>query len=142
MAYTEIDSFVAKFKNLWHCGQKATLKVDSENGEAVVTLTAGLGHIPPPFSFDRNNEQTCRPYRGPSYQRRQQRRKAAREVAGVKPSNDHTQVVAEEASVDPAHVVVEAIGGSQAEEASEEAIGGSQAEEDTEEAIEEAIENE
>ena len=73
MAYTEIDSFVAKFKNLWHCGQKATLKVDSENGEAVVTLTAGLGHIPPPFSFNRNNEQTCRPYRGASYQRRQRR---------------------------------------------------------------------
>ena len=122
MAYTEIDSFVAKFKNLWHYGQKATLKVDSENGEAVVTLTAGLGHIPSPFSCNRNNEQTSRPYRGASYQRRQQRRKAAREVAGVKPSNDHTQVVAEEASVDPAHVVVEAIGGSQAEEAIEEAI--------------------
>ena len=89
--------------------------LDSENGEAVVTLTAGLGHIPPPFSCNRNNEQTSRPYRGASYQRRQQRRKAAREVAG----NDHTQVVAEEASVDPAYVVEEAIGGSQAEEAIE-----------------------
>ena len=82
MAHYEIDSFVNKFKNLWHCGVKATLKVESDNGDAVVSLQASLGNILPPFCFNSSNDPTsqqCR-YRGPSYQRRQQRRRAAREA--------------------------------------------------------------
>ena len=68
MASGEIDSFVLKFKNLCYAGLKATLTLDAENGEAFVSLKAGLGYLghKPPSTF-----------RGPSYFRRQERRKAA-----------------------------------------------------------------
>ena len=75
MAYNEIDSFVEKFKNLWHSGLRATLNVEAEYGKASVTLKAGLGFIPPPFPAPRQ-------HRGPAYQRRQHRRQAARTAAG------------------------------------------------------------
>ena len=52
MAHTEADSFVLKFKNLWHAGVKATLTFQSDNGEAFVTLKAGLGSLPPPPSWN------------------------------------------------------------------------------------------
>lgn len=82
MAHIEIDSFVQKFKNLWHAGLKASLNVDAENGEASVTLKADLGYIPPPFHVLRPHGQPPRPQRGPAYQRRQERRQAARAAAG------------------------------------------------------------
>ena len=71
----EIDSFVTKFKNLWHATFKASLTIESEYGQASVTLKTGLGFAPPPFSY--HNRQPPR-HRGPSYQRRQERRQAAR----------------------------------------------------------------
>ena len=71
-----------KFKNLWHAGLKASLNVDAENGEASVTLKADLGYIPPPFHVLRPHGQPPRPQRGPAYQRRQERRQAARAAAG------------------------------------------------------------
>ena len=46
MAFTETDSFLLKFKNLWHSGVKATLTFQCENGDASVTLKAGLGSLP------------------------------------------------------------------------------------------------
>ena len=51
MAFNEIDSFLVKFKHLWHAGVKASLNIEAEHGEASVTLKAGLGCIPPPFYF-------------------------------------------------------------------------------------------
>ena len=81
MAYCELHSFVAKFKFLCHAGLQATLKVEADNGEASVTLTAGLGPIAPPPPI--NCHGPSRYYRGPSYQRRQARRKAAREAAAA-----------------------------------------------------------
>ena len=34
MAFSEIDSFVEKFKHLWHAGIKASLNVESFDGVA------------------------------------------------------------------------------------------------------------
>ena len=83
MAYIEIDSFVQKFKNLWHAGLKATLNVETENGEAFVTLKAGLGYSPPPLNFPVPHGHVLRTYRGPSYHCRQERRQAARADAAA-----------------------------------------------------------
>ena len=83
MAHTEADSFVLKFKNLWHAGVKATLTFQSDNGEAFVTLKAGLGSLPPPPN-QAGHAHVHRGYgrhRSPSYLRRQDRRRAAREAA-------------------------------------------------------------
>ena len=77
MAFSEIDSFVEKFKHLWHAGIKASLNVESFDGEACVTLQAGLGNIPPPYQF---SSYPPRPPRVPAYERRQERRKAARQA--------------------------------------------------------------
>ena len=77
MALSEIDSFVEKFKHLWHAGIKASLNVESFDGEACVTLQAGLGNIPPPYQFPSYHP---RPPRGPAYERRQEKRKAARQA--------------------------------------------------------------
>ena len=74
MAHCEVDSFVAKFKHLWYAGIKASLKIEAENGEASVVLTAGLGPLPPPLQGQRVSQ------RGPA--KRQERRKAARDGAG------------------------------------------------------------
>ena len=73
MAHYEIDSFISKFRYLWSAGFKASLTLESSHGEATVTLKAGLGFpLPPPQSrFDQK--------RGPSYWRRQDRRRKARE---------------------------------------------------------------
>ena len=80
MAFSEIDSFVEKFKHLWHAGIKASLNVESFDGEACVTLQAGLGNIPPPYQFPSYHP---RPPRVPAYERRQERRKAARQAPTV-----------------------------------------------------------
>ena len=76
MAYTETDSFLLKFKNLWHSGVKATLTFQCENGEASVTLKAGLGSLP-----DHLQSHHGLAHRPPSYYRRQNRRRAAQEAA-------------------------------------------------------------
>ena len=75
MALMEIDSFLTKFKNLWHAGYKASFDLKSENGKAIVTLTADLGYAPPPPAFPPPVQLPRQ--RGPAYQRRQERRRQA-----------------------------------------------------------------
>ena len=79
MACTELDSFLSKFKHLQFAGIEATLTVESKNGEAFVTLKAGLGHLQPPVGFPPPHGYGVprRVHRGPAYFRRQERRKAA-----------------------------------------------------------------
>ena len=80
MAFTELDSFLSKFKHLQFAGIEATLTIESKNGEAFVTLKAGLGHLqalvgfPPPHGY---YDRPHRVHRGPAYCRRQERMKAA-----------------------------------------------------------------
>ena len=78
MAHFEIDSFVVKFKHLCHAGIKASLTLEAENGETVVSLKAGLGHLNAPFAVPSPHGYGHRlpnRQRGPAYQRRQERRK-------------------------------------------------------------------
>ena len=82
MAHIEVDSFVNKFKYLWHSGFKASLIIEAENGEALVTLKSNLGVIQPPHHGGPQRGQFHRS-RGPSYQRRQEKRQAARTAAGL-----------------------------------------------------------
>ena len=75
----EIDSFVMKFKFLLNNGFKASLNVEAQDGEAYITLKAGLGRIQhlksaPSFSY-----ADCVKQRSPSYYRRQDRRRQSRQ---------------------------------------------------------------
>ena len=85
MACTEMESFLSKFKNLQFAGYKATLTFEAEDGEAFVTLKAGLGCLPPPEytppGYHGHGDHGPRVYRAPAYYRRQERRKAARAAA-------------------------------------------------------------
>ena len=89
MAVSEIDSFVCKFKYLWHAGFDATLKVDTNAGKAWVTLQAGLGRPSshPPFLLP--NQQLGHVVRrsGPARQRRREKREATRRAAGIETAN-------------------------------------------------------
>jgi hypothetical protein len=82
MAHCEVESFVTKFKHLWHAGIKVSLTIEAVDGQASVTLTAGLGNLPPPLHPHGPHGQPFRHHRGPAYQRRQERRKAAGKAAG------------------------------------------------------------
>ena len=75
MTGNELDSFVRKFINLWQSGWDAKLQVESEAGNAYVSLRVGLGH-------DLHGHQQVVHHRGggPARQRRRERREAERNV--------------------------------------------------------------
>ena len=74
MGHAKIDSFVNKFKLLWRAGYDASLSLESKLGEVHLNLSCKVGRsIPPPSS------PIAPKYRSPSYFRRQERRRAARE---------------------------------------------------------------
>ena len=70
MAQTEIDNFISKFKSLVSAGIEASLKLNTLNSEVTVSLEANLGRL-------HAGTGTCSSprRRGPSYFRRQQRRR-------------------------------------------------------------------
>ena len=51
MDHYEIDSFVMKFKHLWHAVNKASFTIKAVDGQVSVILTVGLGR-PPPMTLD------------------------------------------------------------------------------------------
>ena len=78
MVHCEIDSFVNKFKLLWRAGYDTSLSLESKLGEVHINLSCKVGRsIPPPSS------RITPKYRSPSYFRRQERRRAARESSDV-----------------------------------------------------------
>ena len=82
MSQSELDSFVSKFKFLWHAEYNATLKVETNAGIASITLHAGLGSPTFPFSPPPQHIPNHVPRRsGPAQQRRRKRREAARKAA-------------------------------------------------------------
>ena len=93
MAHQEIDSFVLKFRNLCRAGYTASLCMEAEDGKASITLKAKLGHVPPPFLSPHLHPHgpSHRVHRGPSYLRRQERRKAAKTAAAAAPSCNESQ---------------------------------------------------
>ena len=80
MAQPEIDSFVTKFKYLWNSGLDATLRVETNDGKAWVTLQAGLGQLPPPPYFPPPYHLPAYHRNGPARQRRCERRAAERKA--------------------------------------------------------------
>jgi len=93
MTHQEIESFLLKFRQLWHAGIKASLTIKADAGEATIELSAGLGKLPPPSMYPPygDREHGRYPYRkrrGPSYERRQQRRQVARSRAEQVPVQD------------------------------------------------------
>ena len=92
----ELDRFYFHFKSLLFSGFKASLVVNSDNGEASVTLTAGLGPL--------NNCKVVRKKkRSPSYLRRLDKRRndrnnvvANEEIAEKVNSSDNVDAAADE----------------------------------------------
>ena len=81
MSLSELDSFVCKFKFLWHAGYDATLKVETKAGKACVTLQAGLGSSPFPFPPPQHIPHHVPRRSGPAQRRRRERRESARRAA-------------------------------------------------------------
>ena len=102
MSHCEVDSFLTKFKQLWHAGIEATLTVKTVNGGSSIALTAGLGPIPglP------HHVHPSRQHRGAAYYRRQERRQEARRQA-ERQAVDHESIAekATEVSDDSANTV-------------------------------------
>ena len=98
MAQPEIDSFVTKFKYLWHSGSDATLKVETNAGKAWITLQVGLGQPPPP-PYHPPHHYPAHHRNGPSRQRRRVRREAARRAAAenVQPTEEAGEVLENDA---------------------------------------------
>ena len=79
MSVKELDSFVYKFHQLWKAGLTAHLDVDARAGQAWVGLRVQLGQVPgPPHHQVYPSKPSHHHSRGPAYQRRQERRQAAR----------------------------------------------------------------
>ena len=72
-SFSEVNSFVVKFMNLWHTGRDACLRLETQAGEACVTLRLGLGKHP--------HQQQLNKKVSPSRERRRDRRAAARLVS-------------------------------------------------------------
>ena len=88
--YLEIDSFYTKFKNLLVSGFKASLTLESQDGEAFATLKAGLGYdYSQRWRFQ--DGVHCAPKkfgRSPAYYRRQVRRQQKAKRASKEEEND------------------------------------------------------
>ena len=91
MSTTELDTFVQKFHQLWNAGLNAHLDLDCHAGVAWVGLRLQLGHPPGPKHHQVFPSSGHRKVFSPSYQRRRERRSAAR-ASNDKPAD------AEEAS--------------------------------------------
>ena len=78
MAIQDLDSFLLKFRHLWHCGLDAHLDVDTHAGEAWVGLRVRIGQSrTPPFQSQTHVKTKSR--ESPSRLRRRARRAASRQ---------------------------------------------------------------
>ena len=73
----ELDSFYQKFRCLVNSNVKAFLKLDCENGKAVVSLSAEIENIEetsvfPPYSWESYASVVHKRNRSPSFFRRRQ----------------------------------------------------------------------
>jgi hypothetical protein len=73
---SEVDSFIGKFKCLWHSGRSASLTINSEAGKAKVTLSVEIDDAP---HLPAQSQQKSR--NGPARQRHRLRREEARKNA-------------------------------------------------------------
>ena len=107
MVPEEIESFVGKFRRLWHSGHDAQLTMSTKHGQALISLNLGLGYSPPPPRQPRvspphyqpppSSSPSFRSRSSPSRTRRRARRLADRETAPTDiVSNETLQAVSEE----------------------------------------------
>ena len=107
MNCSELDSFIQKFKHLWHSGVNAHLDVNTHAGHAWVHLHVQLGQAPGPL-----HPQAYQPHHrkkdSPSRQRRRARRaegrqnkKPAEEVPFKPTENVEAEIEVEEAPIKP-----------------------------------------
>ena len=92
MSRSELDNFINKFHQLRQAGFTAHLDVDTHAGQSWLGLRVMLGTGP----FDSPKQR----HRGPSYTRRQERRKAARLAAESSHENQGTEKVLETQKAD------------------------------------------
>ena len=85
MSITELDTFVRKFQQLWKDGFTAHLDMDTEAGNAWVSLRLNLGQVPGPIHG--NAHHPTRQHVPPSRLHRRARREAARSSKAEKPEN-------------------------------------------------------
>ena len=86
----QLNSFVGKFVNLWQTGKNATLKLESQAGQASVNLLLDLGHQLP-HQHHPNVQGTAR-------DRRRQKRSEERKLAAEKGSDDEAATINREAA--------------------------------------------
>ena len=96
MISSELDSFIFKFKQLWHSGIDAHLDIETHAGQAWVGLRCRLGQPPGPI-HQPHFPSTPRMNSSPSRQRRRARRAAARKDAEI--ATIEKEKEAEEATV-------------------------------------------
>ena len=106
MVPAEIESFVGKFRRLWHSGHDAQLTMSTKHGQAWISLNLGLGYSPPPPRQPRvspphyqpppSSSPSFRSRSSPSRTRRRARRLADRETAPTDIVNETLQAVSEE----------------------------------------------
>ena len=97
MSYVELDSFIGKYKFLVSAGIEATLKFDSCNGEVKVSLEANLGKVSV-NDWHQKRFPNVSNSRGPSYERRQQRRKKEAVEKTIKSESEVSSCILEEAA--------------------------------------------
>ena len=124
MYCSELDSFILKFKHLWHSGVNAHLDVRTHAGNAWVSLHVQLGHAPGPLHHQLypTSAPSSRSKNSPSRQRRRARREAARkekaeEAVKITATNENVSE-AENAKENVSHFVGVAEEASTAEETS------------------------
>ena len=106
MIPAEIESFVGKFRRLWHSGHDAQLTMSTKHGQAWISLNLGLGYSPPPPRQPRVSPPLYQPppysspssksRNSPSRTRRRARRLFARESAPTDLLNETPQAASGE----------------------------------------------
>ena len=93
MPYSELDSFILKFKHLWHSGVNCHLDVHSHAGQAWANLNVQLGHAPGPLhhQLPPHFPTSPRSKNTPSRQRRRARRAAQRKEKAEEASKEVTE---------------------------------------------------
>ena len=97
MDFTELDSFICKFKQIWKSGQSARLNLETEAGQAWVGLHVRLGQAPGPLHQGPQHHQAENRTRDSlSRQRRRARREAEREAARASATEEVRDAATEE----------------------------------------------
>ena len=106
MVPEEIESFVGKFRRLWHSGHDAQLTMSTKHGQAWISLNLGLGYSQPPPRQPRvspphyrpppSSSHSFRSRNSPSRTRRRARRLVARETAPTDLVNETLQAASGE----------------------------------------------